>query len=431
MDDPSRFKIARCGRRAGKSFADAVYLILECLRAPKMPCLYLGLTRDSAKEIIWPILTMILEELHIPHLPVESALSIKFPNGSTIRIMGADMKNMKSRIRGRKHRLIIIDEMGFFSDADSLIESLIPSLSDYAGTICMTSSPGEMLAGLFYEADAGDKQEQWAHYSWTMNENPYFMKPSANPKFKTRADEEFDLILRTFFKNDRTSPGFRREYLGEWVKDLTSLIYPFTDANLLSAPYTMEEQEHGIGVNLESGSANAIQVVRFGRYSREVQFIESWTLEGATIDQLAEKLTELIGRYHPLYIVASTGDYTKAIVDEMTQRYPDIAMRAAEKKDKTFHQRIMRSDILAGNVKAVKSLPILKEWNTLTRNANDDEILGPPNVLSDAGLYIYRMVYQTYLKSYAPKKTEEERMLEGLVASAIQEKQDYEDDQLY
>ncbi len=431
LDDSHRFKILRCGRRAGKSFVDAVYMIIECLKAGRMPCLYLGLTRDSAKEIIWPILLMILEELKIPHTAIESSLSIKFSNGSSIKIMGADMKQMAARMRGRKHRLIVVDEMAFFTGADKLIKSLIPSLADLAGIMVMTSSPGNLLHGLFYEADVGKDRAGWRQYHWTMLENPYYMKPATDPRFKTKGEQELFEICRDHFKGDREHPLFRQEYLGIWVSDDRNLIYPIAPLNVIPQAYLMEEQEHAIGLNLSAGSQNAVVVVRFGRYSREVQFIDTWSQEDATIDQLAIKLQELTGRYRPLYVVAKTGQYGEGVITEMVRRYPGLSLQAAEETDKTFHQRIMRSDLMSNNIKVIQGLPILEEWRVLTRESDDEEIKGPPNHLSDAALEIYRKIYVTYLKSYEPKLTEEQKMLKYLEEDAVKERQEREEDLLY
>jgi hypothetical protein len=429
--DPHRFKLARCGRRGGKTFADAVYMLYECLKSPGMPCLYLGLTRDSAKDAIWPILVTILDQLGIEHDPVVSSLRINFSNGSFIQLLGADASNARNRLRGRKFKLIIIDEMGFFTEADDLImKVLVPMLSDYAGTLCMTSSPGELLAGLFYEADIGKFKALWHQYHWTMRDNPHYMKPANNPEFASRADEEFDLIVKTIFGGNWHHPAFRREYLGEWVKDLTSLIYPYTDKNLIAASYKMDEQQHGLGIDLGSTSANAIVVARFGPYSRKVQFVDSWLKPQISVDELAGKIQEYMDIYNPLYIVADTGGYGRGIVDEIVRRY-SLPIEAAQKSDKSFHQRIMRNDLLSGHIEIVQELPILKEWDKLTRDETDEEIKGPPNHASDAGLYIYRKVYQTYLKGYEPKQTEEQLMIASIEAEALAHKRELEDDLLY
>lgn len=68
-------------------------MILTCLQGPRTPVLYAGLTRDSAKEAVWPILTEMLDTFKIPHTPRESALQIDFPNGSKITLFGCDTEN--------------------------------------------------------------------------------------------------------------------------------------------------------------------------------------------------------------------------------------------------------------------------------------------------------------------------------------------------
>ena len=195
--DKARFKLARCSRRAGKTFADIIYMIITALEKPNTPVLYVGLTRDSAKGAVWSTMIDILEQFKINHEALGSGPLLKFANGSYIQLFGADATNARNRLRGRKYKLIIADEMGFFSAADGLIKSMLPMLADYAGTLLMTSSPGELLSGLFYEADQGRESKSWSRYSWNLTTNPHFMGPSETDPTRTKGEVELDFICNS------------------------------------------------------------------------------------------------------------------------------------------------------------------------------------------------------------------------------------------
>ena len=426
VTDDSRFKTARCSRRAGKTFADAIYLIIEAVSAPNTPCLYLGLTRDSAKGAIWSVITTILQELDIQHEALASGPRINFNNGSFIQLLGADAANARNRIRGRKFKLVVVDEMGFFMGADDLILSLLPTLADLQGSMVMTSSPGIQLAGFFYEADVGNLKDSWKQYYWTLLDNPHFQKPSKNPKYATTGEEELDRICTLQFGGNRSHPVFRREYLGEWVSDDASRVYPYTrDKNLIPVPYKFEESEYGLGIDFGSTSYNAICVLKYSRYNREVQIVESWKKSGMHIDELAKIVDNFIIKYKPSVIIGDEGGLGKAIAKELRYRY-NIPVSAAEKMEKSWYQRVFAADLYSGFIKIVEpqNRELLLEWDRIAKDELGEEIKGPQNHIADATLYIYRRIYNTHLKTAQPKLTEEELMINKIEDSLRSEEQE-------
>jgi hypothetical protein len=431
VEDPNRFKIARCGRQAGKTYADAVYLIKTCQEHPNSPTLYLGLTRDSAKAAIWTTLITILQTMNIEHEALPSSLIIRFRNGSFIQLFGADAPNARNRIRGRKFKLVIVDEMGFFLKGDELVQSLLPTLAILNGTIAMTSSPGELLSGFFYEADQGKDREQWSRFHWTLVDNPEMQKPARNPKFKTRGEEELDMIVRVRYGGNRMHPGFRREYLGEWVADSSSLVYPYTQqANILNSEYPMDEEEYALGVDFGSVSANAIVVMKYSPYSRTVQIVDVWTEGGLLVDQIAAILKTYIDKYKPTIVVVDSGGLGKVIEQELNRRY-HMHVQAAEKTEKSWYQRIMQNDLMSGYIKVIAGLPILSEWDKITKDSNGDEIRGPSNHCADAALYVYRRIYNTFLKTIEEKPTTEQLMIRQIEQQAIRDKMEDDFDKMY
>lgn len=424
VTDPARFKLARCSRRAGKTFADIVYMLITALEQPNTPVLYVGLTRDSAKGAVWNTMIEILEKFDIGHEALGSGPLLKLANGSYIQLFGADATNARNRLRGRKYKLIIADEMGFFTAADGLIKSMLPMLADYAGTLLMTSSPGERLSGLFYEADQGKESKSWSKYSWNLKDNPHFQGASREDPTKTKWEVELEVMANGLYNGNRNNPSFRREFLGEWVRDNTSLVYPYSEKNLTDTILPLTNPEYAIGVDLGSNSDNAIVVIRYSQYSREVQIVESVKQSNLSVDQLYQLIKIQTDKYNPMFIVADTGGYGAGIVNEFRHRYNDINMIAAEKTDKAFHQRIVATDLMSGYIKCLDTLNIIPEWDKITKDNEGNELKGPPNHASDAFLYIYRKIYNTVLKSHAPKETEEQRMISQLEYAATSEHRD-------
>lgn len=417
VEDPSRQKLARASRRSGKTFADAVYLIIVCLLEPNTPTLYVGLTRDSARGAIWDVLLTILQGLHIPHEALGSVLRITFANGSTIQLFGADATNARNRLRGRKYKLIIADEMGFFQAADALIKSMSPMLADLDGTLVMTSSPGELLAGLFYSADQEDTGNHWAKYSWTLLKNPHFMGPARDPRFASRGEEVLDTVCRTEYGGNADHPAYRREWLGEWVPNTSSLVYAFKPHNIIPALYKMPQEMFGLGLDLGVTSDNALVMVKFSQFSRKVQIVDTVKKSGLLVDDLAALIQTYIDKYAPVYMVADAGGLGKVFVEEFRKKY-HMPFINADKTEKLFFQRVVTNDLLAGYIEVLKDNTILDEWRKLVKDEETgEEIKKTPNHASDAFLYIYRKIHNTHLKHYTPPPTEEDKMIAKLEKS--------------
>lgn len=425
IEDPHRLKLARCSRRAGKTYAIAAYMLIECHRKRGTPVLYAGLTRDSAREAVWPILLDMMDRFGIEGHAQSSALQITFPNGSKITIFGCDTENARNRLRGRKFRLVCFDETGFYAKLDPLVYAVLPMLADYQGTLCLTSSPGELMDGLFYEADQGKEAANWSRYFWTIHQNPHFMQPSARPEFATMAQEELATVLRLSFNGNATHPGYRREWLGEWVADNTTLVYPVNGQNLIRGALAMPAAEHAIGVSF-SPWVYSIVVGRFSAFSREFQIIESREFEDATIDDFVGKLMSAIATYRPTSLVAHTGDYSKRIIDELRRRY-QLPIVAMDDFDTGFHQKIFANDLQAGYIKVVESLPIVARYGKIVKGPDGEEIDGQANFAPNAALALYRRVYQVHLQMYQPPLSDEERHIQQLEQSRFIESREWWD----
>jgi hypothetical protein len=429
---PSRNKLARCGRRGGKSTAAIGYMLIEALSKPDSPILYLGLTRESAVNNIWKPMLAFIRNLDISHEAHTSRGAISFPNGSKIQLFGVDASGAVDRLRGNMYKLAIADEFGFSRDAaaDNLIESLAPALADLDGTLCMMSSPGYVMDGLFYECDQGKKKDRWHRVHWTLRENPFFHGPAKDSKYSNRAEEILEEHCKDRFGGNRQHPGFRREYEGLWVSDDTNLVYPTNQNTILESAPRYPEQQHAIGIDLGSVSASAIVVLRYSHFSRHVCVVDTWKQSGLLVDELAKVLQQYIDKYRPTHIIADTGGLGKVPVEEFRRRY-HMPIASADKMEKSFYSSVVANDLHSGYINVtVGCHELTSEWAKITKDTAGQEIKGQENHLADAFLYAYRKIFNTVLKSAEVPKTEEERFIERLSQSAIQEADDLAEERL-
>lgn len=111
VSDPARFLTAQCTRRAGKSNGLARRYLRTMQKYHRCLCVYLALTRDSAKNIMWEMLKEHTEEEKIKAEFTEHNLTMTLvENGSRLQLFGADMKNFIRRLKGIKTPGAGIDE---------------------------------------------------------------------------------------------------------------------------------------------------------------------------------------------------------------------------------------------------------------------------------------------------------------------------------
>lgn len=242
--DPARRKVACCSRRAGKTTACAILLLAFALDKPESLSLYVTLTRLSGKRIVWRRLLKLNRQYELGGVANRSELSIAFPNGSEIRIMGCKDEAEADKIRGidPAPSLVVLDEAQAFKPyvQELVDDALEPMVIETKGTIVLIGTPALVRAGYFYEAcqgapadmlerlnvappandNPGDDEErapaQWSVHHWTISENPFI------------DDVEDELAkLRARKKWTADHPTYQREYRGRWVTEHDALVYKF------------------------------------------------------------------------------------------------------------------------------------------------------------------------------------------------------------
>lgn len=240
--DPARFKIACCSRRAGKTVAAAVLLLLHALASPGRTCLYVTLTRVSGKRIVWRTLLALNREFKLGGVPNRSELTLTLPNEAVVWVGGAKDESELDKYRGtdRGYAVVVLDEaQAFPAYLEQFIDEVIePAIIETKGTVVLIGTPGRVRSGYFYEAlrygkpellagmnvqpandNDGDEERQaheWSVHHWTIRDNPFIA--------------DVDSELERIRKRKRMSaqhPTFQREYLGRWVLESEELVYKY------------------------------------------------------------------------------------------------------------------------------------------------------------------------------------------------------------
>jgi len=383
--DPSRQKAALCTRRAGKSFGIACYLFKEAYENPGVQCLYLALTRPSAKAIMWPLMNKVNKFLDIGARFHHTDLTITLPNGSTIKLSGADAnEEQMQRLLGQANKLIAIDECASFKPyiRTMVYEVLKPTLVDYAGTIVLIGTPGTLSAGLFFDITTGT-EAGWSIHRWNTYDNPYMVH--------NWTDEVAQ--LRALNPHIDQTPGFRRHYLGEWVIDDENSVYKFNPSRNLYTELPQGEFTYILGVDLGWEDPTAIVLGAYSDTSPHFYIVDVWKKQYALLSEVAAKINGYMESYAVAHVVVD--DASKQAVEDMRARFA-IPFEAAIKRGKYDFIGIMNDDFVMGHIKLCEETgqELIEEYGNLIWQLNAggvrSEDVRCENHIADAALYCYR-----------------------------------------
>lgn len=431
IEDPARYISAQCSRRAGKTNGLAYRFFKTMEKHPKSQCVYLGLTRDSAKGAMWPVLQEVNDRYRLGCTFIESKLTMKHPNGAVLHIIGADMSNFIKRLRGRKFPGVAIDEaQDFGTHLESLIDDVLnPAIADYSdGWIAVTGTPGPVPQGYFFEVTC-NKKFGFSHHAWTLYENPNMPQP-----------QEFvaDLIKRKGWSAD--NPTLKREWLNQWVLDVDALWVRY---NAKSNHYDALPKEHKwnyvMGVDIGFRDADAVAVLAWSPTSPKTYLVHEEVATKQGISDLVAQIDRIQKQYGVYKIVMDEGGLGKKIGEEIRRRFA-CPLEPADKANKQNNVEFLNDDLRLGKFMAKSnsrfaqdSYMVQIDWDkstptriVLKKSFHSDII--------DAVLYAYRESYafthQPEVKppehgSAAWAKKEAEEMFEANLRQ-LEQQADYE-----
>lgn len=400
VDDPSKLKALWCTRRASKSFTAGLYMIKECLENPGINCLFIGLTRLSAKGIIWKDILKVINQKHNLGADFNATeLHMTLPNGSIIHLTGIDAdEDEMDKLLGKKYRLVCLDESSFYTvNMHRLVYGILkPAVADpnskgERGTICMMGTSSNFTKGLFYDITTG-VEPGWSLHTWSAHDNPYV---------RIQWQEELDEIenLRPLFKE---TPLFKQWYLNQWVIDTEKLVYKFNpDKNLFDKrPDRLKPTgwSYVLGVDLGYEDDSAFVLCAFHENDPILYIVSTFNKKHMDITDVANKIKEYMTNYEVGKVIVDGSD--KQSVEEMRRRH-GVPLEAAEKQGKSDFIELLNAELIQAKIKINnKCVNLMNELMGLVWKTTGDVIDLPrkehpslPNHLCDALLYSWRYCY--------------------------------------
>lgn len=345
VNDHSKFIAAQCSRRAGKTNALALKFFRTLDRHPGALCLYIALTRESARNIMWGVMQEFEERFKLGLIFTESSLTITHPNGARLQMFGADMKNFIRRLKGIKTPGVAIDEAQDFGvHLETLIEDVLtPTLTDYEDSwLALTGTPGPVPLGYFYQVTQ-ERKFGFSLHKWTLFDNPYL--PNA------RAFVE-DLKKKREWDEDH--PTLKREWYNNWVLDKESLLikYDETKSDYQALP-PGKKWNYILGVDLGLRDADALALIGWSEMDKHIYLIEEISTRDQDITSLVRQINELTSLYDISKIVIDTGGLGAKIAEEIQRRH-HIPLKAADKARKMENVALLNDWLHLGRFKAKK-----------------------------------------------------------------------------
>lgn len=345
VEDPAPFKSAVCSRRAGKTVSCAAHLIHTAINNPNTISLYITLSRNNAKKIIWRDLRDINDNYKLGGHTDDTELSMVFANGSTIYLTGCKDASEVEKFRGLPIKLCYIDEcQSFRSYIKELIDDVIaPALMDYAGSLCLIGTPSPTPAGYFHECSV--VSPVWSKHAWTFFDNPHIALKSG----KTHQELlDRELKRRGVVADD---PSIQREWFGKWVLDSDSLLIKYDSNKNHFITLPDNKYYYILGVDVGFKDADALAVLAYSDDDPTTYLVEEVITAKQGITELVEQIQVLQKKYEIVKMVMDMGGLGKKIGEEIIKRY-QIPVEAADKTRKMENVELMNDALRTGRLKA-------------------------------------------------------------------------------
>ena len=441
--DPSPRKALRSPRRIGKTFGAAAYLCDVALRQRGAECLYLSLTRRSARRLMWRQILRFNADHGLNLQLNHTDMIATFPNGSHILCGGAEDQSDVERYRGGQYDVVVIDECKSFATElfESLLDEVIePALLDRVGTLCIIGTPGAVLAGAFYQATGPeaamvryrDEKRVVESRPWLERDNPGYQNTAYRwslhvwkPQDNTAIPQLWDRMLAV--KESRgwadNHPYWLREYLGQWVADTSAHVYKYDEQRNGWEPPAGTRDEYGIldlkrglpeghdwkfvcGMDLGFDDEFSLEVAAYADTHPDFYHVYDFARSGMTVPDIAAAFREAESRFGGFeFVKGDRGGLGKTILATLEEVY-GIHVEPADKHEKRDHIELLNGDLLAGRCRILQGSGLAREMITLQWDLTDPrkpkEDKQCPNHRCDGFLYIWRHLYHLFWEERAP-----------------------------
>lgn len=390
-------------RRAGFTYLAVRDLLYKALSGPGFNVGYLTKTRQWAEDLGWTPLKELSAKYDLGVDFNNSKLQATCPNGSIIRLVGADTYDQPESLRGLAWKLVIVDEAGSIKPEILkyvLKQVIAAGLSDYKGQLVLAGTPPPSCEGFF--VDVAKDPDKYGYKPYTMNvrDNPMFPRWASKDNWQDLVDDWLE-EERRINGLKVTDSEYQREYLGLLVRDEQKFIYELNkEINQLpdsSSNNLPSDLIYVLSIDTGYEDESAFVVLGYSPTTQKVYLVEYLAARQMDFHQLEAEAWRLVGIYYPETIVydpaAAGKTLSRTLVDELSMRF-NLTVEPADKTTKRAYMLLLKTAIRQGNFlmppgKAYEQMESLR-WN----KARTREAEGQPADLCDAILYGWRWCYQ-------------------------------------
>lgn len=338
------------GRQSGKSHAAVAAGIEMCLSRPDVAVLYVAATRASVKRMAWKSALKFNTEHNLGGVPNYTDLSLTFPNGSVLELVGVDTEKAADRIRGIQ-RLIaaFVDEMSLYRQevATALLrDSIRPALRPMRGKLVLMGTPGKLgKVGPWWEAI----QRSEHHFEWTVYDTVGIVIDGVPVTLEDiEATIQEDLAAE---KQTKESAWFRIEYLAIWDVDVSLRAYRFSDEenvyDELPGGLCHAVSFGDIGVRDE----DAFGSLKWGDSDPTMYLVEREIRAGLTTDDEKIILARINEDDRPIEMVIDTGGQGAKTFITVQTAMPHLPLVAARKPEVNIQVKLLNNALEGGWLK--------------------------------------------------------------------------------
>jgi hypothetical protein len=399
--------------------------MLESFRRPRSLCAYIALTRESAERIIWHQMKEINKKFTLNIQFKEASLTAVFPNGSMIKLAGANNLNVSETLRGSPWSLVVFDEAASYREhLEMLVKEIVtPALVDRDGTCVLIGSPSDNFVHYFYKCA---HSRAWSKHHWTFLQNPHL------PNAKN--------WLQSYLTDNNLTEDcayVQREYFGQFVRDNDKAVYKYTSRNAYIGKCPLHEPIYIIGVDLGFVDCNAITVGAFNPKESNVLYcVYQFKKSKQSVTELGEMISDLVVQFAPMAVVADAGGLGKAIVEELNLRFA-LNIEPANKTEKRAYIDLVNADLQNEKIMICRDLdspidatPIeIEMMNLMWKDeSRKEEHPGQPNHLVDSFLYLCKYSFAFLEKYNIKEKTGMDKLESDFFDRVVESKQKEEDE---
>lgn len=368
--DSRQGAIARKGRGAGGSFAQAAKFHRPSAAHPGCSSVFVTISAERSRDILLPAIWKMNDEHGWGVHYREKDRACVWPNEYRVLLRGCGDRLECDKRRGTPWVAAGWDECASINPTlleYDIHECVEPRLADYNGLWWASGTPGPVEIGYWHKLSSG--AAGYPVHEWDASTNPHIpnlldywfgvlQRMQGVPRRETwppGCQSLMDIIANP--KHWHLLPArFVREYLGKWVQDLTALVYRLTARNSYQ---TLPITPNFVTIGCDLGSYNeedpelkkldkaAITVACSHSSLPNIWIPESRKLREVDLDILHNELVKTLERYPDGVVHVDSGSAGKLV--EITFKKWGIPIVAAAKGPKLRRIQLVQAAIANGN----------------------------------------------------------------------------------